>query len=233
MLRLRSCVIHQYPAFLGSKIIPFIYNQIREKLDGSSAGPKTLRMDANKPSFFLSQLELREWLKSNHSKSSEIYVGLYKKTSQKLSLTWSQSVDEALCFGWIDGLTKSIDNESYCIRFTPRRKNSVWSARNINKVEKLLKAGLMTRAGIDAYNLRSRHKSSVYAHEQKEILIDEHYEEDFKKNTRAWVYFEEQTSVSYRKTVKHWIMSGKREATRRSRLEKTIEASAAGRRIKL
>jgi uncharacterized protein YdeI (YjbR/CyaY-like superfamily) len=103
--------------------------------------------DSKRPRFFPSQLDFRKWLEKNHNKETELIVGFYKVGTGKPSLTWSQSVDQALCFGWIDGIRKSIDNESYCIRFTPRKPSSNWSAINIKKVEELTKLGLMKPEG--------------------------------------------------------------------------------------
>jgi uncharacterized protein YdeI (YjbR/CyaY-like superfamily) len=184
-------------------------------------------MEAN---FFATQNEFRKWLEKHHKKETELVVGFYKVGSGKPSMTWSQSVDQALCFGWIDGVRRSIDNESYCIRFTPRRKNSNWSAINIKKVEELTNAGLMTIEGVNAFSLRKEDKSGIYTHENDVADLDTKYENQFKRNQLAWNFFISQ-SPSYKKVITHWIMTAKQEKTRLSRLEKTIKESEQQRRV--
>jgi uncharacterized protein YdeI (YjbR/CyaY-like superfamily) len=171
--------------------------------------------------FFATPAAFRQWLKKHHKKETELIVGFYKVGSGKPSITWPQSVDQALCFGWIDGVRRSIDNESYCIRFTPRRRNSIWSAINIKKVEELTKAGLMTAEGQRAFDLRTADKTAIYSHEKEPDILDPAYEKLFKKNKHAWGFFKAQTP-SYQKIIIHWIMSAKQEKTRLSRLEKAI-----------
>ncbi len=180
--------------------------------------------------FFASPVEFRTWLKKHHKKETELLVGFYKVGSGKPSMTWSQSVDQALCFGWIDGVRKSIDKESYCIRFTPRRSTSIWSAINIKKVEVLNKSGLMMPEGQKAFNLRTESKSGIYSHEKEPVRLAPDYERQFKKNKSAWGFFKEQ-APSYRKVMIHWIMSAKQEKTRLSRLEKTIKISEQQKRM--
>lgn len=157
-------------------------------------------------------------------------VGYYKVGTKKPSITWSESVDQALCFGWIDGVRRTIDDESYCIRFTPRKANSIWSAINIQKVEKLSKSGRMTPAGLKAFALRKEDKSRVYSHEKTPAKLAPPYEKQFKKNKSAWDFFQQQ-APSYKKVILHWIMSAKQEKTQLSRLEKAINTSAEKRRI--
>ena len=176
------------------------------------------------PTFFTTQAEFRKWLEKNHKKEKELIVGYYKVGTNKPSITWSQSVDQALCFGWIDGIRKSIDKESYCIRFTPRRSTSIWSTINIKKVAELTIAGLMKPAGQKAFSFRSEKKSEIYSHENVATLLDKNYENIFKKHKLAWNFFMKQ-SPSYKKLRIHWIMSAKQEKTRQSRLEKVIEES--------
>ena len=125
--------------------------------------------------FFKTQDDFRKWLESHHENETELIVGFYKVDSGKPSMNWSQSVDQALCFGWIDGVRKSIDKESYCIRFTPRRNNSNWSAINIKKIEDLTKAGLMKPAGLKAFSLRKKNKSGIYSYENDKNLLDSNY----------------------------------------------------------
>lgn len=145
-------------------------------------------------------------------------------------MTWPQSVDEALCFGWIDGVRKSIDKDSYCIRFTPRKRTSIWSAVNIKKVEALIESGLMQAAGLESYKLRKESKSKVYAYEQKIVKLSSEYEEVFKSNKKAWDFFTAQ-APSYQKKMIHRIMSAKQEKTRISRLEKVINGSENLKRV--
>lgn len=180
--------------------------------------------------FFSTQAEFRKWLEKHHKKEKELIVGYYKVGSGKPSMTWSQSVDQALCFGWIDGIRKSIDKESYSIRFTPRRRTSIWSAINIKKVEELTKAGLMKPEGQKAFSLLTENKSKIYSHEKEPAILETNYEKLFRKNKLAWDFFMKQTP-SYKKVITHWIMSAKQEKTRQSRLEKTIKISEQQKRI--
>lgn len=152
--------------------------------------------------FFATQAEFRKWLEKHHKKEKELIVGYYKVSSGKPSMTWSQSVDQALCFGWIDGIRKSIDKESYSIRFTPRRRTSIWSAINIKKVEELTKAGLMTPEGQKAFSLLTEKKSKIYSHEKEPEILETNYEKQFKKNKLAWDFFMKQTP-SYKKVITH------------------------------
>lgn len=145
-------------------------------------------------------------------------------------MTWPESVDQALCFGWIDGIRRTIDKESYCIRFTPRRPTSIWSAINIKKVEELTKQGLMLPEGLKAFELRKDHKSRIYSSENDPVDLDPDYERRFKSNKAAWDFFEKQ-AASYKKVMLHWIMGAKQEKTRLARLEKAIQVSEQGKRI--
>ncbi|MBX7225988.1 MAG: YdeI/OmpD-associated family protein [Chitinophagales bacterium] len=179
------------------------------------------------PIFFETPEAFRKWLEYNHNKESEVYIGFYKVKSGKPSMNWSQSVDMALCFGWIDGVKYSIDNESYMIRFTPRKKTSIWSAVNIKKVEHLIKAGLMTKSGLDAFNHRTEHKSKIYSFEKEEVKFSSAYEQLFKANKVAWEYFQS-LAPSYRKPSSNWVMSAKQEATQLKRLHELIADSEKG-----
>lgn len=183
------------------------------------------------PTFFATQSEFRKWLEKNHKKKNELLVGFYKVGTAKPSMTWTQSVDQALCYGWIDGVRKSIDKESYSIRFTPRKSTSIWSAVNIKKIEALNKAGLMKAEGQKAYSLRTENRSKIYAYEKDPVSLDLKYENQFKKNKLAWNFFMHQ-APSYKKVMIHWIMNAKQEATKLSRLEKTITESEQQRRMK-
>jgi uncharacterized protein YdeI (YjbR/CyaY-like superfamily) len=180
--------------------------------------------------FFASQGELRKWLAKNHVKLTEQWIGFYKKGSGKPSITWPESVDEALCFGWIDGIRKSIDDESYKIRFTPRKPRSIWSAVNIKRANELIELGLMMPSGLAEFEKRDDARSRVYAYEQKNVVLDKTFVTKFKKNKKAWDFFETQPP-SYRRVATHWIMSAKQEVTREKRLATLIEDSAASLRI--
>jgi uncharacterized protein YdeI (YjbR/CyaY-like superfamily) len=183
-----------------------------------------------KPVFFANQAGFRKWLKENHDKENELLVGFYKVGSGKQNMTWSQSVDEALCYGWIDGVRRSVDGDSYCIRFTPRRPGSNWSAVNIKKVAALTKQGLMQPAGLESFNKRKAHKSGIYSYENKAVRLPAEMERQFKENKAAWEFFESQAPY-YRKTRYRWIMDAKQEATRNRRLDKVITASEAGQKL--
>lgn len=182
------------------------------------------------PIYFKNQLEFRKWLSKNHKKRTELLVGYHKVKSGKPSMTWSQSVDEALCFGWIDGIRKSVDRDSYCIRFTPRRVTSIWSAININKVKKLTKQKLMQPAGLEIFRNRKKEKSKVYSFESDTNTIAKNYENKFRMNKKAWDFFTIQ-APSYQKMIFHWIMTAKQEKTQLSRLEKTISESEQQKRL--
>lgn len=181
--------------------------------------------------FFPDQQAFRKWLQKNHKTATELLVGFYKVNSGKPSMSWSGSVDQALCFGWIDSVRRSIDGESYCIRFTPRKPSSIWSAVNINKMKVLIAAGLMTPSGIAAFEKRSESRSKIYSHENAAALAPDHVT-TFKQHTEAWRFFEQQ-APSYKRIIAHWIMSAKQEKTRRSRLQKAITASGQAVRIKI
>lgn len=180
--------------------------------------------------FFATQAEFRKWLKKNHKKETELLVGFYKVGSGKPSMTWSQSVDQALCFGWIDGIRRSIDKESYCIRFTPRRPTSIWSAINVKKVAELKRSGLMMAEGQKAFDLRKENRSGIYSHEKVPVDLAPDYERQFKMNKLAWNFFNKQ-APSYKKVIIHWIMNAKQEKTRLSRLQKAINNCGQQKRI--
>lgn len=183
------------------------------------------------PLFFESQEVFREWLRNNYTSSSELLVGFYKVKSGKKSMTWSESVDQALCFGWIDGIRKSINQESYCIRFTPRRPDSVWSNVNIQKVDQLTKLGLMRPAGLAAFQRRKKDQSGIYEYEQQKEAFDQAYLATFKANKKAWDNFMSMPKY-YHKVVVRWVMSAKQEQTRKRRLDQLIADSEAGLKIK-
>jgi uncharacterized protein YdeI (YjbR/CyaY-like superfamily) len=179
------------------------------------------------PTFFATQAQFRKWLQKNHKKERELLVGFYKVGSGKQSITWPQSVDEALCFGWIDGVTKSIDKDSYQIRFTQRRPDSIWSAVNIKKVEALTKLGLMQPAGIAAFEKRKASKSAIYTHENEAAELSKPFEKQFRANKKAWAYFN-MLAPSYKKLSVNWVMGAKQEGTQQKRLQQLIAESEQG-----
>lgn len=158
-------------------------------------------------------------------------MGFYRKDSGKPSITWPESVDEALCFGWIDGIRKSVDHESYMIRFTPRRSTSVWSAINIRNVERLRKEKRMQPAGLKAFELRKDNRSGIYSYEQRSAEMPEAYSVIFRRSKKAWEFFAAQTPA-YRKLMNWYILSAKQEETRLKRLKRLIEASKNGERVR-
>ena len=178
--------------------------------------------------FFATPEDFRTWLKHHHQSSNELLVGFYKKGSGNPSLTWPESVDQALCFGWIDGVRRNIDQDSYSIRFTPRKSTSKWSSVNIKRVTELTALGLMQPAGLKAFEQRTEDRSSVYAYEQRHtIKLNDKQAALFRANKKAWTFFEAQPNW-YRKTALWWIMSAKKEETRLKRLTQLIADSEQG-----
>ena len=186
---------------------------------------------APSPAFFPTPAEFRAWLKKNHNRKSELLVGYYKKATGKPSVTWEETVDEALCYGWIDGVRRARDEESYVVRFTPRRPKSAWSRRNIERVEALKAAGRMRKAGLDAYAYKDVHADSGYAVSDRPQRLPEEMVAKFKQHPGAWRFYGSQPP-GYRKHTVAWIVSAKREETRQRRLATLIEDSANGLRIK-
>jgi uncharacterized protein YdeI (YjbR/CyaY-like superfamily) len=182
--------------------------------------------------FFATPAEWRRWLEKNHATAAELSVGFYKKGSGRPSITWPESVDEALCFGWIDGVRRTIDEESYRIRFTPRRARSIWSAVNVKRVAALTEAGRMTEAGLRAFAARSEERTGVYSFEQgREPTLSPADMKQLRANAAAWKFFQAQPP-SYRRPATWWVVSAKQETTRRRRLATLITDSANGRRLK-
>jgi uncharacterized protein YdeI (YjbR/CyaY-like superfamily) len=184
-----------------------------------------------KPIYFSSPQDFYDWLEENHKTADEVYVGYYKKATNQPSLTWSEAVDQALCFGWIDGRVNRIDDDRHMQRFTPRRPGSNWSKINVEKVAKLREAGLMRPAGIAAFERRTDDKTGVYSFERENATLPPEYEARLRANTAAAGYFDSRPPW-YRRTAIHLVMSAKREETRLRRLAQLIEDSAAGRDIK-
>ncbi|MFA6956332.1 MAG: YdeI/OmpD-associated family protein [Thermoanaerobaculia bacterium] len=186
---------------------------------------------ADSPRFFENAAAFRAWLERNASREAELVVGFHKVGSGRPSMTWPESVDEALCFGWIDGVRKRIDEHSYLIRFTPRRKGSIWSAINVAKVEKLAAAGRMRPGGLAAFALRTEQKTRVYSYEQEGVLpFSDDELRSLKRSKRAWSYFE-QLPPGYRRTILHWVVSAKRPETRARRFATLVESCEQGKRL--
>jgi len=183
-----------------------------------------------KPKFFKTPADFRAWLDAHHATVSELLVGFYKKDSGRPSITWRESVDEALCVGWIDGVRKRIDAASYTIRFTPRRKKSVWCTINIARVKVLTTERRMRPAGLAAFKRRMENKSGIYSYEQRPQELVEPYRSQFKKHKAAWAFFEAQPP-GYRKLITWYIVSAKQETTRQARLTRAIDASAKQTRL--
>jgi uncharacterized protein YdeI (YjbR/CyaY-like superfamily) len=180
--------------------------------------------------FFKSSNEFRKWLAERHDKTSELWLGFYKKKSGKASLTYQQALDEALCFGWIDGVRKSHDEDSYIIRFSPRKAKSIWSRINIKRVEELKRLGRMKPPGIKAFESRDPRKSGIYSFENAERKLNPAYEKRFKAYPKAWAFFQAQPP-GYKRTATFWVMSAKKEDTRLSRLARLVADSDNGVRL--
>lgn len=212
-------------------------------LEGALCGPVSVPVQAGRcwqqwsamsePTFFATSAAFRRWLQKHAAQSAELLVGFHKVGSGRPCMTWSESVDEALCFGWIDGVRRRIDEHSYSIRFTPRKPASIWSAVNIAKMEQLQVAGRMTPAGLAAFSHRQAHKSAIYSHEQPSAAeLPEAQLREFKRHRKAWQFFEA-APAGYRKSMLHWVTSAKRAETRESRFAQLLAASRAGARIDL
>jgi uncharacterized protein YdeI (YjbR/CyaY-like superfamily) len=183
-----------------------------------------------KPAFFETPAGFRAWLAKNHATAKELLVGFHKKGSKRPSITWPESVDEALCYGWIDGVRRGVDGERYTIRFTPRRSGSVWSTVNVSRVRALTDLGRMQPAGLAAFEARKEDKSGIYSHEQKDVELPEPYQRLLRANRKAWAFFEKQAG-SYRKAAIWWVTSAKKEETRRRRLDSLIAYSVKAERV--
>jgi len=189
-----------------------------------------LRMMTTDATFFETPADFRHWLEAHHQEATELWVGFYKTGSGKPSITWPQSVDQALCFGWIDGIRKSIDEVSYQIRFTPRKPGSIWSAVNLKKVEELSQRGLIQQAGLEVYGKRNEKNSNQYSFEQESVALSDTYETLFRRQEQAWAFFQSQ-APSYQKAAIWWVMNARQENTQQKRLTTLITDSEAGRRV--
>lgn len=187
--------------------------------------------EPNNIKFFKDAAALRKWFETNHAKKDELWLCYYKKGSGKKSVSYGESVDQALCYGWIDGITKGIDEEKYCQRFTPRRKNSIWSAVNIKKMETLIASKQMMPAGLKVFNERNPERANLYSFEQEKHEFPQKYLKKFKANKTAWKNFNEMPP-SYRKQATWWVISAKQEETKLRRLAALMDDSKNGLRIK-
>jgi uncharacterized protein YdeI (YjbR/CyaY-like superfamily) len=183
-----------------------------------------------KPRFFRTPAEFRAWLEKNHDTATELSVGFYKKASGRKGITYEEALDEALAFGWIDGLTKRVDDERWTIRFSPRRPKSIWSLKNIRRVGELSEQGRMAPPGIAAFERRDPSDAGTYSFEQADPEFGEDLERRFRRDRKAWRFWEAQPS-GYRKAATWWVVSAKREETRLRRLATLIEDSGNGRRL--
>ena len=186
-----------------------------------------------KPRFFKSAAEFRAWLEEHHAVARELLVGFHKRATGRPSLTWPQSVDEALCFGWIDGIRRRIDDERYSIRFTPRRPGSIWSRVNTRRMAVLQREGRVHEAGVTAFRQRDPKKTGVYSFDREQAAsLPPEFERRFRANKAAWAYFES-APPWYRRVTTHWVTSAKRDATRERRLAHLIDCSARNKKIDL
>lgn len=183
-----------------------------------------------KPTFFKSQSDLHAWFEKNHATKQELLIGLYKKDSGKGGITYQNALDEALCFGWIDGIRKAYDEQSYTIRFTPRKKNSIWSQVNLKHAARLEQAGKMHAAGLATFHGRDETRAKLYSFENKARKLDAAQEKQFRANKKAWTWFSAQ-APSYQHTASFWVISAKQEATRAKRLATLIQDSEEGVKI--
>jgi uncharacterized protein YdeI (YjbR/CyaY-like superfamily) len=189
------------------------------------------RLAAMEPTFFATPDDFRAWLAEHHDTERELLVGFHKKGTGRPSITWPESVDQALCFGWIDGVRRRLDDDSYCIRFTPRKARSTWSAVNVKRMQELVEDGLAAPAGVAAFERRADDRTAIYSYEQRKTAqFDPEHERRFRGNERAWAYFENE-APSYRRAAIHWVTSAKRPETRERRLTQLIADSQAGQRI--
>jgi uncharacterized protein YdeI (YjbR/CyaY-like superfamily) len=185
-----------------------------------------------KPVFFATRAEFRSWLERHHADRRELLVGFHKKGTGRPSITWPESVDEALCFGWIDGVRRSLGDEAYTIRFTPRQARSTWSAVNVRRAGELIEEGRMTPAGLTAFEARGDDRTAIYSYEQRHAAtLDDEQERRFRAAAEAWEWFQSRPP-SYRRAAIHWVTSAKRPETRERRLQTLIEDCAAVRNVK-
>ena len=184
-----------------------------------------------KPRFFKTPSDFRAWLQTHHADTPELWVGFYKKASGKGGITYHEGVDTALCFGWIDGIKKRVDDDSYMHRFTPRRARSIWSRVNVLRITEMITQGLVAPAGLQAFQQRDEKRSGIYTYENRAARLAAAHEKRFKANKKAWAFFQAQPP-GYRKLATGWIAQAKKDETRLKRLQTMIDASAKGIRIR-
>lgn len=185
-----------------------------------------------KPKFFSTPAQFREWLDRNHDSAGELLIGFHKNSSGKKSITYHEALDEALCFGWIDGVRRKLNETSYVQRFTPRKPRSIWSNINVAHVERLKKEKRMHASGLEAYARRDPKRTGIYSFENEPAKLAPHYEKKFRANRKAWDFFQEQAPY-YKRLMIYRIMSAKKEETKIRKLEQLIEVSANGQRVGL
>jgi uncharacterized protein YdeI (YjbR/CyaY-like superfamily) len=186
--------------------------------------------EPSRPRHFASAAAFGKWLADNHARRDELWVAFYKKHTGKAGMSYPEAVDEALCHGWIDGIKKRLDDESFTHRFTPRRARSIWSDINLRRAEALIASGRMQPAGMAAYEARTAERSGIYSFEGKAAQFDATTLAAFQAGRRAWAFFAAQPP-GYRRIAAHWVMSAKREETRARRLAQLMEDSVNGRRL--
>ena len=182
------------------------------------------------PKFFATPAAFRRWLESHHGSAKELWIGFWKKDSGRKGMSYEEAVDEALCYGWIDGLVKRHDELAYKQRFSPRKSTSVWSAINIGKIERLSAAGWMARPGLEAFEKRDPKRTGLYSFENRDVKFSPEVEKRFRAQRKAWTYFDQQPP-GYRRLMAFWVMSAKCDETRERRLAQLIASSAAGKRV--
>lgn len=197
---------------------------------GSKARPIAYRDLVITPTFFRSAAAFRKWLERHHASTPFVWIGFWKKHTGHESITYAEAVDEALCFGWIDGLLKRIDADRHMQRYTPRRPGSIWSGINLRKAEVLKKAGRMAKAGLDAFENRDPKRAGLYSYQNRHVTLSTELEKRLRSRRAAWKFFEAQPP-GYRRVAAFWVMNAKRPETRVRRLDQLIEESAAGRRL--
>jgi len=186
--------------------------------------------NSERPVHFETAKAFRAWLEKNYARDGELWIGFFKKSTKKRGATYAEVLDEALCYGWIDGVRYNVDKISYKIRFTPRKPKSIWSLVNVRHVQRLKKAGKMTEPGLKVYEARERHRTGIYAFEQKRPGLQEKYKTLFRVNTAAWKFFSSQAPW-YQRTAGFWVSSARQEETRQRRLAQLITDSEKGKRI--
>lgn len=205
---------------------------MRKSVPKKTSKPAVPKASLPEGNYFDSPEDFRDWLKTNHNRETEIWLGYYKKDAPIQGIGYKESVDAALCFGWIDGIVKSIDQHRYCRRFTPRKKNSIWSQVNIRRYCELKEMGLVHPAGAKVFDARDERRQNLYSFEQEKHELGSAFEKKFKAKKTAWKNFHAMTP-SYRKAATWWVVSAKQESTRLNRLDILIENSQNGRKIPL